>query len=106
MYLHRVVCCRTSNRNTITEFEAGIFSCKSVQKRFLADTNALISAFEEVGNPFDEVNDEVVILDTKEVLSDETAQSVVSFHDPIKTNKSRFHVGNTKRSVLIRQKMT
>ena len=55
----------------ITEFVAGIFSCKSsipkhldqstsVQKRFLADTKALILAFEEVGNPFDEDSDEVL----------------------------------------------
>ena len=97
---------------------AGIFSCKSsipkhhdqspsVQKRFLADTKALILAHEEVGNPFDK---EIVMLETKEVLSDEMAHSimraqevrkkqhsafakerlesqVVSFHDPIKVNK-------------------
>ena len=77
----------------------------NIQKRFLADTRALISAFGEVGNR----SSEVVILDTKKVLSGEIAQSitcaqegknqlpafvkerlerqVVPFHDPIKMNK-------------------
>ena len=105
----------------IAEFEAGLSSSKgfipkhhdqspSVQKRFAADTKALVAAFQEVGNPFDEDSDEIVILDTKEVMSEDVARSImcaheegrkkhsafvkerletqaVAFHEPIKKNK-------------------
>ncbi len=105
----------------IAEFEAGMPSNKefipkhhdqspSVQKRFAADTKALVAAFQDAGNPFDEDSDEIVILDTKEVMSESVAQSImcahvegkkqhsafvkerlesitVSFHEPIKMNK-------------------
>ena len=40
----------------------------SVQKRFAADTEALVAAFNEAGNPFNEDSDEIIILDTKEVV--------------------------------------
>ena len=60
----------------ITEFEAGILTRKnavlkhhdqspSVQQRFVAHTKALIIAFQEAGNPFDEDSHEVVIIDTR-----------------------------------------
>ena len=49
----------------IAEFEAGMTSSKdtipkhhdqspSVQNRFVADTKALVAAFQEMGNPFNE----------------------------------------------------
>ena len=71
----------------IAEFEAGMISSKgfilkhhdqspSVQDRFAADTKALVVAFQEAGNPFDEDSDEIIILDTKEVLSREVTQSI------------------------------
>ena len=61
----------------IAEFEAGMISSKrfilkhhdqspSVQDRFAADTKALVVAFQEAGNPFDEDSDEIIILDTKD----------------------------------------
>ena len=60
----------------ITEFEAGILTRKNavlkhhdqspiVQQRFVAHTNALIIAFQEAGNHFDEDSHEVVIIDTR-----------------------------------------
>ena len=60
----------------ISEFEAGILTRKnavlkhhdqspSVQQRFVAHTKALIIAFQEAGNPFDEDSHEVVIIDTR-----------------------------------------
>ncbi len=60
----------------ITEFEAGILTWKnavlkhhdqspSVQQRFVAHTKALIIAFQEAGNPFDEDSYKVVIIDTR-----------------------------------------
>ena len=60
----------------ITELEAGILTRKnavlkhhdqspSVQQRFVAHTKALIIAFQEAGNPFDEDRHEVVIIDTR-----------------------------------------
>ena len=60
----------------ITEFEAGILTRKNavlkhrdqsptVQQRFVAHTKALIIAFQEAGNPFDEDSHEVVINDTR-----------------------------------------
>ena len=61
----------------ITEYEAGMLSRKnavlkhhdqssSVQQRFFAHTDALVIAFQEAGNPFDEHSHEVVIIDTRE----------------------------------------
>ena len=60
----------------ITEFEAGMVTRKnavlkhhdqspSVQQRCVAHTNALIIAFQEADNPFDEDSHEVVIIDTR-----------------------------------------
>ena len=61
----------------ITEFEAGMLTRKnavlkhhdpipSIQLRFFAHTKALVIAFQEAGNPFDEDSHEVVIIDTRE----------------------------------------
>ena len=61
----------------ITEFEAGMLTRRnavlkhhdqspSVQQRFFAHTKALVIAFQEAGNPFDEDSHEVVIIDTRE----------------------------------------
>ena len=85
----------------IAEFEAGMFSSKehipkhhdqspSVQKRFAADTKALVVAFQEAGNPFDEDSDEIIILDTKEVMSEEIARSVMCAHEEGKKLHSAF----------------
>ena len=39
---------------------------RSVQQRFFAHTKALVIAFQEAGNPFDEDSHEVVIIDARE----------------------------------------
>ena len=85
----------------IAEFEAGMTSSKrsipkhhdqsaSVQNRFAADTKALVTAFQEVRNPFEEDSDEITILDTKEVMSDEVARSVMCAHEEGKKQHSAF----------------
>ena len=105
----------------IMEFEVGMLTRKnavfkhhvqspSVQQRFVAHTKALVIAFQEAGNPFDEDSHEVVIIDTREVLPNNVARSTmgalgegrkqhadfvahhlqstaVAFHAPIKMNK-------------------
>ena len=105
----------------ITEFEVGILTLKNhifkhhvqspcVQQRFVAHTKAQVIAFQEAGNPFDEDNHEVVIIDTREVMPNNVARSImgahregkkqhadvvahrlqstaVAFHAPIKMNK-------------------
>ena len=50
---------------------------KKVQDNFLKDVNALRDVIEEMGNPFAEQNDELVILDTKEVVENEVADEVL-----------------------------
>ena len=85
----------------IAEFEAGMPSSKgtipkhhdqssSVQKRFAADTKALVAAFQEAGNPFEEDSNEIIILDTKEVLSEEVARSIMCAHEEGKKQHSAF----------------
>ena len=82
----------------------------SIQLRFVAYTKALVIAFQEEGNPFDEDSHEVVIIDTREVMPNNVARSImgalgkgkkqhvdfvahrlqstaVAFHAPIKINK-------------------
>ena len=93
----------------------------SVQKIFAADTKALVTAFQCMGNPFEEDSDEIIVLDTKEVMPQEVAQSimcaheegkkqhstfvherletqVVSLHEPIKMNKISFPSNRHKKS--------
>ena len=108
----------------ITEFEIDMLMRKnpvfkhhvqspSVQQRFVAHTKALVIAFQEAGNPFDEDNHKVVIIDTREVMPNNVARSImgahiegkkqhadvvahrlqctaVAFHAPIKMNKIHF----------------
>ena len=53
-----------------------------VQNRFAADTKALVTAFQEMGNSFDEDSDEfAVLVDTKEVMSKEAARSIMCAHE-------------------------
>lgn len=104
---------------------------QSVQNKFAADTKALVAAFQDAGNPFDDDSIELIILDTKEVLSNEVAKSImcaheegkkqhsafvierletqsVAFHEPIKMNKILLpsKKRKTKASRWIAQKMT
>ena len=76
----------------IAEFEAVMPSSKgsipkhhdqspSVQKRFAADTKAFVIAFQEAENPFKEVSDEIIILNTKEVLSEDIARCIMCAHE-------------------------
>ena len=69
----------------ITGFEAGMLTRKnavlkhhyqstSVQQRFAVHTKALIIAFQKAGNPFDDDKHEVVIIDTRKVMSDHVAR--------------------------------
>ena len=75
----------------ITEFEVGMLTRKnavfqhhvqspSVQQRFVAHTKALVIAFQEAGNPFDEDSHEVVIIDTREVMPNNVARSIMGAH--------------------------
>ena len=63
-------------RSSQVEFEAGLLTRKnavlkhhglspSVQQRYFAHTKALVIAFQEAGNPFDEDSHEVVIIDAR-----------------------------------------
>ena len=53
---------------------------QSVQQRFFANMKALVIAFQEAGNPFDEDSHEVVIIDTREVMPDNVASSIMGAH--------------------------
>ncbi len=46
----------------------------SVQQGFIAHTKTLFIAFQEADNPFDESSSEVVIADTREVMTDNAPQ--------------------------------
>ena len=52
----------------------------SFQQRCVALTNALVIAFQEAGNPFDEDNHEVVIIETREVMPDSVTRSIMGAH--------------------------
>ena len=75
----------------ITQFEASMLTRKnavlkhhdqspSVQQRFVAHTKALVIAFQEAGNPYDEDSHEVAIIDTREVMPDHVARSIMDAH--------------------------
>ena len=75
----------------ITEFEAGMLTRENavlkhndqspgVQPRCVAHTKALVIAFQVAGNPFDEDSDEVVIIDTREVMPHTVACSIMGAH--------------------------
>ena len=85
----------------ITEFEAGMLTRKnavlkhhdqspSVQLRFFAHTKALVIAFQEAGNPFDEDRHEVVIIDTREAMPDHVAPSIMGAHGEGKKQHADF----------------
>ena len=52
----------------------------SVKQRFVAQTKALVIAFQEAGNHLDENSQEVVIIDTREVMPDHVARSIMGAH--------------------------
>ena len=115
----------------ITEFEAGMFTRENAvlkhrdqspsdQHRVVAHTNALIIAFQEAGNHLYENSHEVVIIDTRQVMLDNVARSIlgahgegkkqhvdfvahrmqstaVAFHSPIKMNKIYLPAIDTKK---------
>ena len=86
----------------ITEFEVGIILTRknavfqhhvqspSVQQRFVAHTKALVIAFQEAGNPFDEDSHEVVIIDTREVMPNNVARSIMGAHADRKKQHADF----------------
>ena len=49
---------------------------ETIQKAFDKDVRSLVSAFEELGNPFLEETTDIVVLDTKEIASASVAHSV------------------------------
>ena len=52
-----------------------------VQQRFVAHTKTLVIAFQEAGSPFDEDSHKVVIIDTREVMPDNVARSIMGVHE-------------------------
>ena len=64
----------------------------SVQQRFVAHTKARVIAFQEAGNPFDEDSHEVVIIDTREVMPDNVARSIMGAHGEGKKQHDDFVV--------------
>ena len=85
----------------ITEFEAGMLTRKnavlkhhdqspSFQQRFFAHTKVLVIAFQEAGIPFDEDSHEVVIIDTREVMPDNVARSIMGAHGEGKKQHADF----------------
>ena len=70
----------------ITEFEAGISTRTTAvikhhdQNPSVQNTKALAIAFQDVGNCFDDSSDEVVIIDTRDVMTDNVARIIMSAH--------------------------
>ena len=62
----------------------------SVQQIFVAHTKALVIAFQEAGNPFDENSHEVVIIDTREVRPNNVARSIMGAHGEGKKQHADF----------------
>ena len=48
-----------------------------VQYRFVAHAKARVNTFQEAGNPFDENSDEVVIIDTRDIMTDNVAYACI-----------------------------
>ena len=48
----------------------------SVQKAFFKDVQALVSVLEDMGSPFTEDSTELIVLDTKEIMSDCVVQAI------------------------------
>ena len=85
----------------ITSFEAGMHTLKNavlkhhdqspgVQQRFVAHTKPLVKAFQEAGNSFDEDSREFVIIDTREVMPDNVARSIMGAHGEGKKQHADF----------------
>ena len=72
----------------------------SVQQRFVAHTNALFKAFQESGNPFDESSDEVVIIGTRDVMTDNVALVIMSAHGEGQKQRADF-VGHRMHSTAV-----
>ena len=53
----------------------------SIPQRFFAHTKALVIAFQEAGNPFDEDSHEVVIIDTREYIMDAHGEGNMQHYD-------------------------
>ena len=89
---------------------------------FVAHTKALVIAFQEAGNPFDEDSHDVVIIDTREVMPNNVARSImgalgegnkqhadfvahqstaVAFHASIKINKIHPPAIDTKTATKV-----
>ena len=71
----------------ITEFEAGISTRTTAvlkhhdhQSPSVQNTKALAIAFQDVGNRFDDSSDEVDIIDTRDVMTDNVACIIMSAH--------------------------
>ena len=62
----------------------------SVQHRFFAHNKALVISFQETGNHFDEDSHEVVIIDTREVMPDHVARSIMGAHGEGKKQHADF----------------
>ena len=77
LQMHGATLNLSGNDRVTTKLEAGMLTRKnavlkhhglstSVQQRFFAHTKALVIAFQEACNPFDEDSHEVVIIDARE----------------------------------------
>ena len=98
----------------IAEFEVGMLTRKnavfqhhaqspSVQQRFVAHTKALVVAVQEAGNPFDEDSHEVVIVDTREVMPNSVARSIMGAHGERKKQLADFVAPRLQQSHSTRQ---
>ena len=98
----------------ITEFEVGMLMPKnavfqhhvqspSIQQRFVAHTKALVIAFQEAGNLFDEDSHEVVIIDTREVMPNTVARSIMGTHGERKKQHADFVAHRLQQSHSTRQ---
>ena len=72
----------------------------SVQQRFVAHTKALFKAFQEAGNRFDESSDEIVIIHTREVMTDNVARIITSAHGKGQKQRADF-VGHRMHSTAV-----
>ncbi len=72
----------------------------SVQASFAKDVRSLVSAFEDLGNPFEEESTDLLVLDTKEI-ADLTAVKTVQNVKKIGQDKFK---GFTKECLVARSK--
>ena len=80
------------------EFEAGISMRNTAvlkhhdQSPGVQHTNALAIACRDPGNHFDETSDEVVIIDTRDVMTDNVARIIMSAHEEGQKQRADFVV--------------